>query len=61
MSLDHLPPVRHVAQKKKLLADQLSELCHTLDPNSTKWSADIRNQFNHLYSELSEIDEKRTR
>lgn len=58
---DHFPPARSVAQKKKLLADQLSELCHTLDPNSAIWPTDVRNQFNHLYSELSEIDEKRAR
>jgi hypothetical protein len=55
-------PFQQRPQKSKaLLADQLSELCHTLDPNSGKWSTETRNQFNHLYSELSEIDEKRAR
>lgn len=59
-----MPPRDEFQQRQKpkaLLADKLSELCHTLDPNSAKWSTETRNQFNHLYSELSEIDEKRTR
>lgn len=47
-------------KKKELLADSLSQLCHALDPNSQKWSADVRAQFNSLYSELSDIDMERS-
>lgn len=41
-----------------LLADKLSELCHDLNPQSTQWPTPTRNKFNHLYSVLSDIDEK---
>jgi hypothetical protein len=48
---------RERSKQKSNLADQLSELCHELDPNSNKWSASVRSKFNKLYSELTEIDE----
>ena len=43
---------------KVLLADKLSELCHDLSPASAQWPTTTRNKFNHLYSVLSDIDEK---
>ena len=43
-------------KKDPLLADALSQLCHAIDQNSSKWSADVRAKFNSLYSKLSDID-----
>jgi hypothetical protein len=41
------------------LADQLNELCHKLNPESARWSSEIRAKFNALYSRLSVIDERK--